>query len=478
MAENRVVPRVSLWLWIGFCIPFVLFAIHLFMKQDTRPFKERIKREVYAKWTCSGSDTVLVRVLGTYNHNIHNAIVEDRYGNRMDYGEVHGDVDLSGLAVLQRDAAYYVAPASLADVSALFNGSDIAGLIEKYGDYTCCSVKGGLYKFPQIVPVVDGKRYEDGLIFTVKNGRVVHTVLADAEYTTSNLFLRLPFAEKILSLNMGRAHFVPYCEISEDADDGGGNFIVRSLLVFVYSVLGLVILFVFLIFCAYVCGLLWLPLGYFLSYHTSIGNNVIRGIMAVLSLPFVYVAAITMSDVVTGLWLVIFPLMIVVGMVASALAITMPVDGRCPKCKSVGTLRKSLVSKTFKKEYYFWQSGEPVVESRKIKGNVVFSNIRVEKRYIKRKQMLMVYEISCSHCSYKKREEEIANLDEVIKTEIVRSIDAKKILADEIVYIVDDSGKKVRCIKSPYSDVHLTSYEEPGVFYHQQPDGTYKKKNY
>ena len=451
--------RISLWAWIGFCIPFIFFVLHLWHKQDTRPFKERITRTVFANWTQDGKDTIRVQVLGSYNAS-KRFVVEDAQGNRSVGGEVIGEIDQSGLVSLNPDAAYYVLPESGTDVSSLFRGVTLKELMGRYGDYAVCDVVQGRYTFPQIVPVIDGERYDEGLVFTIQDGKVAHAALADAGQTSTNLYLKLPYADEVVSLNLGRAHFSPYCTvIPEEGPEEGQGFI----------------LFLFAAFCAAVCGLIGLPLSYYLSYHTNLGNWTIRILMAVLSFPFVYVAIISFCDAASGVWLLVFPIMLVCGVAAAMATVATSTMDRCPKCHSVGTLREKLVQEKLVREGQFWRDGNPKRTGSHKEEEYLVIEYEVERQLIHRQLMLRTYVTTCNHCTYRKedcREEAVDKVLEVMTEGRARRV--KQLKENETVYIYDENGRRIRCIRSIYTPDRLKNDEEPGVWYEWKPGGRYK----
>ena len=474
--------RLDLWAWAGFCVPFILFVLHLWHKQDTRPFKEQITRTVFANWTQDGKDTIRVQVLGSCNAS-KLFMVEDGVGNRRIGGElIPEDIDQAGLIALNPDAAYYVLPESESEVSSLFWGMTLKELVDKYGDYAACDVAQGRFTFPQIVPVIDGERYDAGLVFAMQDGKVADAMLADAQQTSSNLYLKLPFADEILSLNWGRAHFSPYCTVipENEGEEGQGcfgavaNFLWQAVLV----VLGLAILLFFAAFCAATCGLIGLPLGYYLAYHTNIGNWTIRVLMAVFSFPLVYAATISFCDAASPVWLLVFPLMFVCGMSAAMATVTMPTIGRCPKCHSIGTLREKPVHEELVREGQFWQDGSSKRKTSRKDGEYLVIEYEVERRLVRRKVVRRTYLTTCSHCTYRKEDCREEYMDKILKTELsTRAERVKQLKQEETVYIYDESGRRIRCVRNIYSPNRLRSDEESGVWYERQPGGRYKSES-
>lgn len=462
------------WKWMGVSVPFILFILHVLIQQDTRPFKEQIKRTAYV--TTVAEPQTKMQLLGCFGHSSR-YITEDAEGNRYDNKAVVDEdkIDCTGLiSIDQHHAGYYIAPGSVEKLANYFNGKSLTEIINKYGDYVSCDLKTGLYKFIQIIPIIDGKRYEEGVSIYFSKGIAIKTALLGPEYTTSNMFLNLPFAENILALNLGRAHFGgPYCEIIEakeiDEEPKGFfgavlSFLWTALWGLISFVVGLVLIAVIVFLLSATCGLVSMPLSYLLSYHTNLSNGKIIMLSGIISVPLIYIFSISLADSLHSLWLVVLPMSIIFGIFALIQGASFSIEGRCPKCHSIGTEKYTRFTYEYERSEQKWEKvSKDYVRTEKV-GNTSNVYYHVKEQLVETKIYRETGETECMHCHLKTPITKHPCESKVIDTRMrpvieTRTESPKK--KDEIVYITDSKGHRIRCRKSPYSDVKLYSDEDP-----------------
>lgn len=106
--KTKVVKQMGAWKWMGVSVPFILFILHVLIQQDTRPFKEQIKRTAYV--TTVAEPQTKMQLLGCFGHSSR-YITEDAEGNRYDNKAVVDEdkIDCTGLiSIDQHHAGYYI----------------------------------------------------------------------------------------------------------------------------------------------------------------------------------------------------------------------------------------------------------------------------------------------------------------------------------------------------------------------------------
>ena len=482
--KTKILPEIPTWVWFVYLIPVGLVVWYMVKIVDTRPYVEQIQKEILLSDAKNAKEQL--RVIGRMGAS-RMLIVDDKYGNRKTYRYDGGnDLDFTGLiSIDQHNAGYYIAPGTEEKLMTYFNGYTLDEVRNKFGDYTTCIIDSSFYSFTQIVPVMNSKRYESGVRLAVdEKGNVIKATLVDNDNTSSNLFLYLPFSEKILAFNMGRSHLNDYAHVienikSEDKSTGFLTTVFNFLWGLIKGILGIIIGIIFIVIvtagCGFCLGSIFLPASIALSYKTNLSNNTINGIIIIFSLPLVYIATITASDAFHSFWLIILPVTLSAGLGATIFLMNYATEDRCSKCHSIGTIFQNRYSYDFLREETFWRKSNRRFKRSYNSKDFHIEEYEVTNELIKRRvyEDIGVYE--CKHCENKIPYKGIRNEDEVLQSSVSIETEETTRKKEEYVYMEDQNGHKIRCKQSNFDSSHLISDEESGVHFRRDVCGNWEK---
>lgn len=292
------------------------------------------------------------KMLGRY---MNRWIVEDPDGNRMyiarpkkDTYTLTGPLDETSDGSRREIKKSYHTYIKADAIDKIAIGKYISEFIDEYGDCTNANPSAGRYEFTYLYPLVDGTRYESGLLLnTDSEGKIVSSGAVNPKNTSKNFFNYLPFFDTIVSWNLVSLFSGGlYEDIDPETEDNDEGF-VSMILGWIWGVL---LWFIKLALLLLIIGLVFiLPTMAVCSltgpmiHIKSISDQVIGGINAFFAVPLLYILLISFTDAFHEVWIVALPIFLLMAVTALTMTVSQTIGRRCSQCRSVDSIKSTTV---------------------------------------------------------------------------------------------------------------------------------------